>query len=118
MASVNARPLRNTLTQQAEARHDGHQQEKEKERSERFALDRIDAPLKKSIDSGLIGVRELLRRVRDSVFGCRRARFHSTAGDHTLLGNTHDTKRLISRICPAILSSHAGTDVRVVLLGR
>ena len=62
--SVNARPLRNTLTQQAEARHDGHQQKKQKERSERFALDRIDAPLKKSIDFGLIGVRELLRRVR------------------------------------------------------
>ena len=64
MASVNARPLRDALTQQTEARHDGHQQEKEKERSERFALDRIDAPLEKSIDSGLIGVRELLRRVR------------------------------------------------------
>ena len=64
MASVNARPLRDALTQQTEARHDGHQQEKEKERSERFALDRIDAPLKKSIDSGLISVRELLRRVR------------------------------------------------------
>jgi len=64
VASVNARPLRNTLTQQAEARHDGHQQKKEKERSERFALDRIDAPLKKSIDSGLISFRELLRRAR------------------------------------------------------
>ena len=64
MASVNARPLRDALTQQTEARHDGHQQEKEKERSERFALDRIDAPLKKSIDSGLISFRELLRRVR------------------------------------------------------
>jgi hypothetical protein len=61
--SVNARPLRNALAQQTEARHDGHQQEKEKERSKRFALDRIDAPVKKSIDSGLIGVRELLRRV-------------------------------------------------------
>ena len=57
MVSVNACPLRNALTQQTKARHDGHQQKKEKERSERFALDRIDAPLKKSIDSGLIGVR-------------------------------------------------------------
>ena len=64
MLSVNARPLRNALTQQTEARHDGHQQKKEKERSERFALNRIDAPLKKSIDSGLISVRELLRGVR------------------------------------------------------
>ena len=63
MASVNARPLRNALTQQTEARHDSHQQKKQKQRSERFALDRIDAPLKKSIDSGLIGVRELLRRL-------------------------------------------------------
>ena len=64
MVSVNARPLRNALTQQTEARHNGHQQEKEKERSERFALDRIDAPLEESIDSGLISIRELLRRVR------------------------------------------------------
>ena len=64
MLSVNARPVRNALTQQTEARHDGHQHKKEKERSERFAIDRIDAPIKKSIDSGLIGVRELLRRVR------------------------------------------------------
>ena len=60
VASVNARPLRNTLTQPTEARHDRHQQEKEKERSERFALDRIDAPLKKSIDSGLISLGKLL----------------------------------------------------------
>ena len=64
MASVNARPLRDALTQQTEARHDGHQQEKEKERSERFALDRIDAPFEKSIDSGLISFRELLGRLR------------------------------------------------------
>ena len=63
MVSVNACPLRNALTQQTEARYNGHQQKKQKQRSERFALDRIDAPLKKSIDSGLIGVRELMRRL-------------------------------------------------------
>jgi len=58
--SVNSRPLCNDLTEQAKARHYGHQQKEEKEWPEGFSFDRIDALLKKSIDPGLICIGELV----------------------------------------------------------
>ena len=61
LASVNARPLRDALTQQAETRHHGHQQQNQKQWPERFTLNRIHAPFQKGIDIGLVGLGELLR---------------------------------------------------------
>ena len=115
MPSVNARPLRNALTQQTEARYNGHQQKRRNNgrnglrSTELTPRSRKASTLARSASESFCGASELDFLVAVQGF--------TPLPESTLywvirMNQASDQSRL-SRL----FSSHSGTDVRVVLLG-